>query len=82
MADELGDYKEAILRAAHREAEKTLAARGIVLAGGLPAGAGRSVGAEAEQAVQFLSGYDDGLGTTITFFVLDYSTLDGEDVLA
>jgi hypothetical protein len=81
LADELSELRRELERNAIRQVERVLGQRSVTLSGGV-ARLGRSVAAEAEPAVQFLTGYDEGLGTTITYFVLDYSALDGEDVLA
>lgn len=79
--DEVSDHKEALTRHARAQVERVLAQRGLAQQIRLTAqrdafGAGSSV----ETVDTFSTGYD---GTdTVSVFILDYSALDGPDVLA
>ena len=80
MADELGDLKEELLRAAREQAEQ-VASR---LRPALPRQTsvdGVSAGSETEALADFATGYDSGTGSTVMPFMLGYSALGGDDVL-
>jgi len=83
MPNTTNELKERLIRLAERSVEIVLAERDYFVGRGL-GDQGQYFGASAGEATYetFATGYDTGTGLTTFAFRLDFSLLDGPDLLA